>query len=707
MKRLLLLTTLVVFVSSCTKNTTIEDGSSRTISFETHVGKSSKSAPVTAFKDGDAVGVVAYQSATDWATDGAVGTPFMDNLPLRKAGTWALDVTRYWEKDKKYTFFGYAPYSSTVVVADGVLNGYTVPSKADDQQDFMVSIPTDDTKDMSYDGLTTPGTVKFAFAHAMSQVRFSAATDNDYSRLYAIEMKSITINGISNKGNINLATDALSANPWTNQEAAPADYSTSVTFATPVAFSDALTSLNGGNVFMPMPQSFTDAQIEFLIHVTNKNAGGPTATGDYPVTAKITGTWDRNKVYHYEATLDMEQILGVKPIVIGDPSITEWEAEENQDIHQPLIVTVPDAGAGSTATNILVSKPSAAGSSSEVSIESSVASLAWTASIEAPQVAYINPAKTRTEEVVTWLTIADDATGTNQQSQKSGTGNQKIFIYIAQENLMPTPRTAIVKIDRLGASITITVTQEKGTPTAPVTPPVMNAWAASNVYWDGTKLTFDVESPNSAVGQKQGVFFQWGSLVAIGVLNKGYTTEEVVYSPSGKTYNWSDIPQIAFDFPDSKSTSCLLPNHIPTADVGDVCKYISEKGWVVGNWRMPTGAEFDAVAASAIVAGNYLTSGSAVASKDGTGNRPWYVKHVYSSVTYRFPLSDIRNEDNGNYNGLVNDSYYNSASYASFYNGYYGCYTYTATRINASFVDGAVSRYPTRRATPIRCVRMK
>ena len=42
-------------------------------------------------------------------------------------------------------------------------------------------------------------------------------------------------------------------------------------------------------------------------------------------------------------------------------------------------------------------------------------------------------------------------------------------------------------------------------------------WAGSNVYWDGTQLTFDETVVDADAGSdlKQGVFFRWGSLVGV------------------------------------------------------------------------------------------------------------------------------------------------------------------------------------------------
>jgi hypothetical protein len=141
-------------------------------------------------------------------------------------------------------------------------------------------------------------------------------------------------------------------------------------------------------------------------------------------------------------------------------------------------------------------------------------------------------------------------------------------------------------------------------------------FAGSNIYWDGTKLTFDGPGASENDQRKQGVFFKWGSLVGVSpALTNGstdYSINTAVYipdynsgSPSWSTTNiypaWSSIPYVT----DIVQSGDYFGNHLNTdahntdnsyaywnAKKGDICRYISENGFGPGgNWRMPTLAE--------------------------------------------------------------------------------------------------------------------
>jgi hypothetical protein len=139
-------------------------------------------------------------------------------------------------------------------------------------------------------------------------------------------------------------------------------------------------------------------------------------------------------------------------------------------------------------------------------------------------------------------------------------------------------------------------------------------WAGSNIYWNGSKLTFDAHGTRTKE-MYQGVFFRWGSLVGIDPSYKGgvawntnSSTGNVLYTPtynsttptsstwsSGKGKTWSDanIPYTDDDFGYDPSVDCFaLP---ATADYankkGDICRYLSRTGAGPAGYRMPTNWE--------------------------------------------------------------------------------------------------------------------
>lgn len=128
-------------------------------------------------------------------------------------------------------------------------------------------------------------------------------------------------------------------------------------------------------------------------------------------------------------------------------------------------------------------------------------------------------------------------------------------------------------------------------------------WARSNIVWDATakKLTFATSAAENATypASVQGVFFKWGSLVAVAPTGKAYNTRsKILFAPTGnRNYEWRKIPTL---------TGAAAPynNNDPNeddfgadkgfneaSDVGDICRYISARGWVEGQWRLPTANE--------------------------------------------------------------------------------------------------------------------
>jgi hypothetical protein len=153
-------------------------------------------------------------------------------------------------------------------------------------------------------------------------------------------------------------------------------------------------------------------------------------------------------------------------------------------------------------------------------------------------------------------------------------------------------------------------------------------FASSNIYWDGSKLTFDPysSSPSSTTSpQKQGVLFKWGSLIGISAPGKDQTryyswndtaTIYVPLTPNNPTTNhtswekttttsaqsrwtlsgtgYAGIPYVASnehpgpsgDRTDSYLTTTLHSSTSTAAYKGDICQYINSA------YRMPRSEEF-------------------------------------------------------------------------------------------------------------------
>jgi hypothetical protein len=166
-------------------------------------------------------------------------------------------------------------------------------------------------------------------------------------------------------------------------------------------------------------------------------------------------------------------------------------------------------------------------------------------------------------------------------------------------------------------------------------------WARSNIYWDGTQLTFVPAGTDLTKQGYQGVFFKWGSLVGVSPAKTGtsdvFSGSTPIYVPivnstlenstwvattgsnvmsdvSGTTSNWTtwgnntedatDIPYLGPSYNTAGSVAFGRDNRFVIDDDrntaamyqgfrGDICQYLSTKtGVVSGDYRMPTSTEF-------------------------------------------------------------------------------------------------------------------
>ncbi|GHV31845.1 hypothetical protein FACS1894177_07130 [Bacteroidia bacterium] len=132
--------------------------------------------------------------------------------------------------------------------------------------------------------------------------------------------------------------------------------------------------------------------------------------------------------------------------------------------------------------------------------------------------------------------------------------------------------------------------------------PLRLHWAGSNIYYDSAlgHLTF-ADYNDKSKEQYQGVYFQWGSLIGItpvGVYTTGNTVtyQKGVEAAATDAPAWTAIPHVTADpgtYPHDEKYLTETA-HNPPADIGDICKYLTELGYAPAGkrWRMPTAAEF-------------------------------------------------------------------------------------------------------------------
>ncbi|MDR0939336.1 MAG: hypothetical protein LBN29_08295, partial [Mediterranea sp.] len=173
-------------------------------------------------------------------------------------------------------------------------------------------------------------------------------------------------------------------------------------------------------------------------------------------------------------------------------------------------------------------------------------------------------------------------------------------------------------------------------------------WATSNIYWDGSKLTFDADATHGGVAggipsvttvnspRYQGLLFKWGSLDGISPAGSVYLNLfSYVYVPSTTTagYNasyskvrpttsvWTAIPYIPETLVPADGS--VLPRKAILDSgtwYGDICAYITH-----GVWRMPTKQEYNP--------GNQ-TDNIVLVDTEPTGEGWWISnENTWSSVT--------------------------------------------------------------------------
>jgi hypothetical protein len=171
-------------------------------------------------------------------------------------------------------------------------------------------------------------------------------------------------------------------------------------------------------------------------------------------------------------------------------------------------------------------------------------------------------------------------------------------------------------------SVTGTTSDPDPAKTSDYKPQAHAGWAGSNIYWradpaspDGGYLTFDDVGETSSFG---GLFFKWGSLIAIspkGALSTQWYNNQIIYTPTGRNGNyrsqaastaalatWGDIPIGDFSYLTHITQDELTSGYITYLNsdrknfaekIGDICAYLSGRpGVPEGYWRMPTGEEF-------------------------------------------------------------------------------------------------------------------
>ena len=574
---------ILFLLSSCQKNESEEVPSFPKGAVGFHVETlQTRGAPTMDLQTVDEFRVIAYQYEGLWENVRNAGTAqlFMENVGIiqNPPGIWSYSPLQYWPHTKNLSFFAYAPEAASGSVPNQhglsiayAANGgnpvltYEVPATVENQPDLLVS--TASLTDLNW--ANNVSGVDVQLQHALTCIDFKATGSGE-------RIVGVKLSGVVGLGTLTLGQPAIN---WTlNPDNTTYEYEAGVNLE-PLDNNPSSILTEDGYLMM-IPQTLTN---QALLTLTIDGGGPDSYEQTFQLNAANTSVWQPGQILEYRFVVTPTNTIMLSPESLVLPAL--------EKSYTSFTVICPEQAQDA----------------------------AWTV-------------RTPTGG---WLEVYDSFSGVNVVAQTdnftySGQGTKILYAFAPAANTSSAELTSTIALE--GSAQTIAVSQlyagEAYVPTFP-----HSGWAGSNIYWvedatypDGGYLTFDDKEVRTH-GQYQGVYFMWGSLVALSPLDLAWTggiwngtSGQVLYipnrdsgtnggwNPSANT-GWGYIPRLgwsnvsnpagggtATNLPDNSAISYLIQNHNPSGNVGDICKYITDMGWAPGakigrRWRMPTHTE--------------------------------------------------------------------------------------------------------------------
>ncbi len=196
-----------------------------------------------------------------YASTGASGNFYMDNVQVTKANSWSPRQEYLWPGSGTLHINAYSPYcaapdaESGITAIDAVdakaapVLSYAVPSDVTQQADLMWATPVD--------GSSSP--CPLTFNHALASVRFVAGAE-----MVPCTVKSITISGLKGSGTLDLESGVWS--DLSGEESYTAEVNVELAAASGSEYAEAGTVItDADHTFMLVPQTLADSAMMTLV----------------------------------------------------------------------------------------------------------------------------------------------------------------------------------------------------------------------------------------------------------------------------------------------------------------------------------------------------------------------------------------------------------------------------------------------------------
>lgn len=286
-------------LASCTKSEVLDVNENRTIGFDGFVGKPSRTASVITDEN-----FTSFQVFGGF--DGKYTNVFEDVAVNKGEGAnWTATETKYWQKDKTYTFNAYAPTGkgTASVGANGVsITGFV----ADGNTDLVIA----DTKTVTTESdISSMDKVQFTFNHVLSMIRFTFSTD---LQGVDITISDLQVNGVPSQGN-------YTSTGW---ESIIGSTNYSLTVANSITSTSAQTSTEA--IVIPQTPNARGLNVSFKLKAT----GALDIEDTQARVVNLPSTeWIKGQRYNYTANITAANIDPdgeLKPIEFDTPLEEPW-----------------------------------------------------------------------------------------------------------------------------------------------------------------------------------------------------------------------------------------------------------------------------------------------------------------------------------------------------------------------------------------------